>query len=89
MLPIKFRFIWSSGFRKGFQKLTNQKQELHMAAMFVNISGLNENLNRGPPIDALVHLDKRFQRRRLKCDKLTDDRRQAMSKDHIAFGKVT
>ena len=47
------------------------------------------NLYRGPPIDALVHLDKRFQRRRLKCENLTDDGRQAMSKAHIAFGKIT
>jgi hypothetical protein len=31
----------------------------------------------------------RFQRRRLKCEKLTDDRRQVMAKAHIAFGKVS
>jgi hypothetical protein len=35
------------------------------------------NLYRGPSIDASyqvsVHLAKRFQRRRLKCEKLTDD----------------
>ena len=38
MLPTKFRFIWQSGFRgEDFQKLTNQKQELPVAAMFVNI----------------------------------------------------
>jgi hypothetical protein len=29
-----------------------------------------------------------FQRRRLKCEKLMDDRRQVMAKAHIAFGKV-
>jgi hypothetical protein len=38
------------------------------------------NLYRGPSIDASyqvsVHLTKRFQRRRLKCEKLTDDRRR-------------
>jgi hypothetical protein len=28
-----------------------------------------------------------FQRRRLKCEKLTDDGRQVMAKAHIAFGK--
>jgi hypothetical protein len=37
-------------------------------------------LYRGPSIDAsyqvLVHLAEGFQRRRLKCEKLTDDRRQ-------------
>jgi hypothetical protein len=34
-------------------------------------------------------LAKEFQRRRLKCEKLTDDRRQVMAKAHIAFGKVS
>jgi hypothetical protein len=43
MLPTKFRFIWLSGFRgEDFFKSTNQKQELPMAAMFVNRSGQNE-----------------------------------------------
>jgi hypothetical protein len=30
-----------------------------------------------------------FQRRGLKCEKLTDDRRQVMAKAHVAFGKVS
>ena len=30
-----------------------------------------------------------FQRRRLKCEKLTDNGRQGMAKAHIAFGKVS
>ena len=58
------------------------------------------NLYRGPSIDASyqvsVHLAEGFQRRRLKCKKLTDDRRrmtddgwQVMAKAHIAFGKVS
>jgi hypothetical protein len=42
------------------------------------------NLYRGPSIDASYqvsyHLAKRFQ---------TDDGRQVMAKDHIAFGKVS
>ena len=43
MLPTKFRFIWQSGFRgEYFKKSVNQKQELPMAAMFVNGSELNE-----------------------------------------------
>jgi hypothetical protein len=29
-----------------------------------------------------------FQRRRLKCEKLTDDGRQVMAKAHIAFGYI-
>ena len=40
-----------------------------MAAMFVNRSGRNEHLYRGPPIDVFyqvsVHLAKQFQRRRI------------------------
>jgi hypothetical protein len=45
MLPTKFRFIWPSGFRgEDLKKLANQKQELPMAAMFVNGSGQNEHL---------------------------------------------
>ena len=51
------------------------------------------NLYRGPSIDASyqvsLHLAKGFQRRRLKCEKLTDDRRQVMTKAHIAFGKAS
>jgi hypothetical protein len=42
MLPTKFRFIWSSGFRgEDFKKSSNQKQELPVAAMFVDESGQN------------------------------------------------
>ena len=51
-------------------------------------------LYREPSIDASyqvsVHLViKGFQRRRLKCEKSTDDGRQVMAKAHIAFGKVS
>jgi hypothetical protein len=43
MIPTKFRFIWLSGFRgEDFRKSTNQKQELPVAAKFVNGSGRNE-----------------------------------------------
>ena len=43
MLPTKFRFIWTSGFRgEDFFKSENQKKELPVAAMFVNGSGRNE-----------------------------------------------
>jgi hypothetical protein len=51
------------------------------------------NIYRGPSIDASykvsVHMAEGFQRRRLKCEKLTDDGRQVMAKAHIAFGKVS
>ena len=84
MLPTKFRFIWPSGFRgEYFKKSANQKQELPMVAMFVNVSGQNEQYQ------VSLHLVEGFQRRRLKCEKLTADGRQVMAKAHIAFGKVS
>jgi hypothetical protein len=50
------------------------------------------NPYRGPSIDASyqvsVHLAEGFQRRRLKCEKLTDGC-QVMAKAHIAFGKAS
>ena len=43
MLPTKFRFIWTSvSVREDFKKSAHQKQELPVAAMFVNGSGQNE-----------------------------------------------
>ena len=42
MLPTKFRFIWLSGYRGEDFLEINQKQELLMAALFVNWSELNE-----------------------------------------------
>ena len=85
MLPAKFWFIWPSDFRgEDLKKSTNQKQELPVAAMFVNGSGQMSKFYRGLSINASyqvsVHLAKGFQRRRLKCEKLTDDRRQVMAK---------
>jgi hypothetical protein len=51
--------------------------------MFVNGSGRNEQFYRGPSIDASyqvsVHLVQGFQRRKLKCEKLTNDRRRTPS----------
>ena len=51
------------------------------------------NLYKGPSIDASyqvsVDLAEGFQRRRLICEKLTDDRCQVMAKAHFAFGKVS
>jgi hypothetical protein len=51
------------------------------------------NLYKGSSIDASyqvsVHLAERFQRRRLKCEKLMDDGSQVMAKAHIAFGKMS
>jgi hypothetical protein len=44
MLPTKFRFIWPNGSRgEDLKKSANQKQELPVAAMFVNVLGRNEH----------------------------------------------
>ena len=44
MLPTKIRLIWQSGFRgEDLKKSANQKQELPVAAKFVNESELNEH----------------------------------------------
>jgi len=51
------------------------------------------NPYKGPSIDASyqvsVHLAEGLQRRRLKCEKLTEDGCQVMAKAHIAFGKAS
>jgi hypothetical protein len=51
------------------------------------------NLYIGLSIDASYQISDqlalRFQRRRLKCEKLMDDGRQVMAKAHVAFGKVS
>jgi hypothetical protein len=80
MLPTKFRFIWPSGFvGEDFKKSANQKQELPVVAMFVNRSGQNEqSLERTFHrcfLPCFSSLAERFHRKRLKCEKLTDDRR--------------
>jgi len=51
-------------------------------------------LYKGPAIDAsyqiLVHLAHGSQRRRFKCEKLTEERRhQVMTKVHMAFDQVS
>jgi hypothetical protein len=51
------------------------------------------NFYRGPSIYASyqvsVHLAEGFLRRRLKCEKITDNGCQVMAKAHIAFDKVS
>ena len=42
MLPVKYQFIWLSGFREDFSISANQKQESPIAAMFVDESERNE-----------------------------------------------
>jgi hypothetical protein len=57
-----------------------------------NMGQSEKELPVAPSIDisyqVSVHLAEGFQRRRLKCEKLTNDGRQVMAKAHIAFGKV-
>jgi len=59
--------------------------------MFVNRSGQNvqslETLDASYQVS--VHLAEGLQRKRLKCENLTDDGRQVMAKAHIAFAKVS
>ena len=61
--------------------------------MFVNDRDKIGNPYREPSIDASYQISDqlalRFQRRRIKCEKLMDDGRQVMAKAHIAFGKVS
>jgi hypothetical protein len=85
MLPTMFRFIWPSGFRgEDFSKSANRKQELPVATMFVNESGQNmQSLDASYQVS--VHLAEGFQRRRLKCEKLTDDGCQVMAKAHCLW----
>jgi hypothetical protein len=94
MLPTTFWFIWPSGFRgEDLKKSANQKQNCLWQPCLLMDRDKMSNLYRGPSIDASyqvsVHLAKGFQRRRLKCEKLTDAGRQVMAKAHIAFGKVS
>ena len=92
MLPTKFRFIWQSGFRGEdfFNRPIRNKNCLWWPCLLMDRDEMSI-VYRGPSIDTSyqvsAHLAEGFQRRRLKCDRLTDDGRQVMAKAHIAFGK--
>ena len=95
MLPTKFQFIWPCSFREDLKKKNRpirNKNCLWRPCLLMDRDKMS-NLYKGPSIDASyqvsVHLAEGFQRRRLKCENLTDDRRQVMAKAHIAFGKVS
>jgi hypothetical protein len=68
------------------------KNRLWWPCLLTDRDGMS-HLYRGPSIHAsyqiLDHLAEGIQRRRLKCEKLTDDGRQVMAKAHIALGKVS
>ena len=74
MLPTKFGSFGLVVAEEIFQKSTNQKQEMPVAAMFVNgsrqnVQSLQRTLHRGllPSFSSL------------KCEKLTDDRCQKLT----------
>jgi hypothetical protein len=92
MLPTKFRFIWDSSFRgEDLKKLANQKQELPMAAMFVNGSGQNEQSFERTFhrcfLPSFVSSSWGVSEEKIKMWKVNG--RQVMAKAHIAFGKVS
>ena len=86
MLSTKFQFIPESGFR-GEDFYRNQpirnKNGLWWPCLLMDRDEMS-NRYRRPSIDASyqvsVHLAEGFQRRRLKCEKLTDDERQVMAR---------
>ena len=93
MLPTKFRFIWPYSFREE-DLLEIGQSETRIAC------GGHACLCIGPYIDTSyqvsVHVAMGFQRRRLKCEKITDERQrwtddgcQVMAIAHVAFGKVS
>jgi hypothetical protein len=80
MLPIMFRFIWQSSFRGEVfrNRPIRNKNCLWWPCLLMDGDKMSK-LDRAPSIDdsyqVSVHLAKGFKRRRLKCEKLTDDRR--------------
>ena len=84
MLPTKFRFIWPSSFRG--EDLKNRpirnKNCLWRSCLLIDRDKMS-NLYKGLSIDASyqvsVRLAEGFQRRILKCEKLTDDPRRMPS----------
>ena len=92
MLPTKFRFIWLSVSEEKIFLNRPIRNKNFRPCLLMDHDKMS-NLYKGPFIDASyqvsVHLAEGFQRRRLKCEKLTDDGCQVMAKAYIAFGKVS
>ena len=81
MLPATtmFRFIWQNSFRGEefkYQPIRN-KNRLWWPYLLIDREEMS-NFHRGPSIDAsyqvLVHLAEGLQRRRLKCEKLMEQK---------------
>ena len=87
MLRNKFRFIWASSFRgEDFKKIFPiRKMNCLWRPCLVTDWEKMSSLNREPSIDAKypvsIHLNKWFKKRRVTCEKLTDDRRRTSSDD--------
>ena len=101
MLPTKFQFIWQvvSEEKIFLNRPIRNKNCLWRPCLITDQKKIS-SLYRGPSTytsyQVSVHLAEGFQRRRLKCEKLTDDGRrttddgrQVIAKAHIAFGKVS
>ena len=84
MLPTKFPLIWLLGLRGEFFFRNNQKKNCLWWPCLLTDRDDMINIYRGPSIDAShqvsVHMAEGFQSRRLKCEKLMDDR-QWMTSD--------
>ena len=88
MLPTKFRFIWPSSFRAVSEEKIflnrpiRNKNYLWWPCLLMDRDKMS-NLYREPSIyvsyQVSVHMIEGFQRRILKCEKLTDDRRRTPS----------
>ena len=99
MLPTKFRFIWPSGFRgEDLKKSANQKQELPVAAMFVNGSGQNVQSLEITYYRCFLPSfswfgwgvsEEKIKMWKVNGRQTTYDGRQVMAKAHIAFGNVS
>jgi hypothetical protein len=82
MPSTRFRIIWQSGFKGKYFKESDRpiknKNCLWWPCLLMNQDEMS-NRYRGSSIDASyqvsVHLSEDFQRKRLKSEKLTDDRR--------------
>ena len=85
MLPTKFRFIWPNGFRgEDFKKNRPIKNNncLWLQCLLMHwgeMINLHRRLSMDASYQVTVHFAEGFQRGRLKCEKLTEDRRRTPS----------
>ena len=80
MLPIKFRLNWPSRFRGNHFLRDRPTRNKNCLCRPCFLTDRDESIDVSYQVS--VHLAKRF-RRRLKCEKLTDDGHQVMEKAHF------